>query len=186
MDSSEAMIAPPLTSDYSLPVRFDEMSPQEQASAVRSCILKFLDEVGQARTGTICAAIGLSPKSESLRRQLRYLCATQQLYSDNVGRDPTYFRNGRLAHPVMQANIEAGTRSYAIRTYKDDMSGRFMTITEYAVTTTGQKMAKSGVRIDLADLEHFHAELSKIVALIIQNGPDSEPRPRRDKQWNTR
>jgi hypothetical protein len=183
---SEAQVAPPATSDYSLPVRFEEMSPQEQASAVRSCILKFLGEVGQARTGTICAAIGISPKSESLRRQLRQLCATQQLYSDNVGRDPTYFRNGRLAHPLMQANIEAGTRSYAIRTYKDDISGRFMTVTEYAVSPTGQKIAKSGVRIDLADIEHFHTELSKIVGLILQNGPDSEPRTKRDKPWNTR
>jgi hypothetical protein len=186
MDMSETVIAPPLTSDYSLPVRFDEMTPQEQASAVRSCILKFLDEVGQARTGTICAAIGISPKSESLRRQLRHLCATQQLYSDNVGRDPTYFRNGRLAHPLMQANIEAGTRSYAIRTYKDDMSGRFMTITEYAVSPAGQKIAKSGVRIDLADIEHFHAELSKIVSLVLQNGSDSEPQTRRERTWSTR
>jgi hypothetical protein len=162
-------------STWALPLRYEEMSPQEQASAVRSSILRFIDEVGRARAGDICDALGLPRKSESWRKQLRYLCATQQLYSDNVGRDPTYYRNGRLAHPLLQSNFEAGTRAYSVRTYSDSMTGRYVTITEYAVSPLGEKTPKSGIRIDVVDLERFYQELSRIITTIMRDNTVLEP-----------
>lgn len=146
---------------WRLPLKWDEMSPVEQSETMRACILRFLESAKRARLADVVTALGATNPT-TVQRQLRYLSATQQIYSEPYRRDPVYFRNGALAHPTLQVNIPAGIREYVLRTYDDDLTGRYVTITECTVSPLGEKSPKSGIRVDLADLDALISELSRI------------------------
>lgn len=148
-------------SPWHLPSRYLHMGPNDQVSATRNCILTFLEHSGRATLSEIVAALG-APSDKTVRKQVQYLAATQQLYVDPVGRDPLYYRNGRMAHPLLQANVHALLADYAIRTYNDPLTGKYVTITEYVRTSLGEPRAKGGVRVSLSDLSAFIDELTRI------------------------
>jgi hypothetical protein len=162
--SSESL----MESAWQLPSKYREMGPSDQVSAMRNGILTFLEHAGRATLSEIVTAIG-APYDRTVRRQVQYLASTQQLYVDPVGRDPLYFRNGKLAHPVLQANVHAGLTDYAIRTYGDNLTGRYVTITEYALTSLGEAKAKGGIRVDVADLQTFLDQLARIRKAIVED-----------------
>jgi hypothetical protein len=149
------------SASWRLPLKWTEMSPNEQSETMRACILRFLESVQRAKLADITAALGATNPT-TVQRQLRYLAATQQIYSDAYRRDPVYFRNGRLAHHTLQVNVPAGIREYVIRTYNDNLTGRYLTVTECAVSPLGDKIPKSGIRIDLVDLDTVLRELARI------------------------
>ena len=146
---------------WRLPLKWADMSPAEQSETMRACILRFLETAKRARLADVVAALG-APNPTTVQRQLKYLAATQQVYSEPYRRDPVYFRNGALAHPTLQVNIPAGIREYVLRTYNDDLTGRYVTITELTVSPLGEKNPKSGIRVDLADLDALIRELARI------------------------
>lgn len=160
MRAHVAVAAP--TTSWQLPINYSDMSPLEQAAALRSSILGYLDTVGRARAADVISALGAT-NEKTVRRQLEHLAATQHIYSDNLGRDALYARNGKLAHPLLQAVVHAGLRDYVLRTYNDALTGRYLTVTEYSVTPLGEKVAKSGIRIDIVDLEVLVQGLQRIV-----------------------
>jgi hypothetical protein len=137
------------------------MGPNDQISAMRNSVLTFLEQAGRATLSEIVIAIG-APYARTVRRQVQYLAATQQLYVDPVGRDPVYFRNGKMAHPVLQANVNAGRAQYTIRTYSDGLTGKYVTITEFLRTSLGEQKAKGGIRIEVDDLPVLLDHLSRI------------------------
>ena len=149
---------------WRLPLAYKDMNSTDQSAAMRAAILRFLDSAGKATATEIIAAIGAQTGQEAtVRRHLKYLASTQQVYYEPIGRDPIYYRNGRLAHPTLQANVRAGPRrEYVIRTYNDALTGKTVTITEFAISPLGEQQAKSGVRIDLADLDAILEELTRI------------------------
>jgi hypothetical protein len=149
------------SAQWRLPLKWGDMSPNEQAETMRACILRFLESVQRAKIGDIVTALGAT-NSNTVQRQLRFLSATQQVYVDAYRRDPVYFRNGSLAHPTLQVNVPAGIHEYIIRTYNDRLTGRYVTITECAVSPLGEKSPKSGIRVDLADLDTLIRELARI------------------------
>ena len=148
---------------YVLPTKYNEMSPIEQQATLRSAILNFLDAVQVGATLQEIKVALQAPNEATLRKQLQYLSSTQQIYYDPIGRDPAYYRNGRLAHPTLQENFRASPRTaYSIRTYSDALTGRYISITEYAESALGEQKAKGGIRIDVADLAEFITILNKI------------------------
>ncbi len=138
-------------SPWHLPSKYREMGPNDQIFAMRNSILTFLEQAGRATLSEIVVAIG-APYARTVRRQVQHLAATQQLYVDPVGRDPVYFRNGKMAHPVLQANVNAGRAQYAVRTYSDGLTGKYVTVTEFLRTSLGEQRAKGGIRIEMEDL----------------------------------
>ena len=103
----------------------------------------------------------------TVSKALDFLTSTRQIYSESYGaRDIIYFPNGRLAHPLLQSDIKCGRTEYAVRTYLDKLTGRNLTITEYGIGYAGERKARGGVRIDLADLDIFISELQRIQEVI--------------------
>ncbi len=146
---------------WRLPLKWEDMSPAEQSETMRACVLRFLEAVKRARLADVVTALGATNPT-TVQRQLKFLAATQQIYSEPYRRDPVYFRNGALAHPTLQSNIAAGIREYVLRTYNDDLTGRYVTITECTVSPLGEKNPKSGIRVDVADLDALIRELVRI------------------------
>ena len=129
--------------------------------SIRASILAYLSSVGSAKLDDITKAID-APNKTSVLSSLQKLVATQQIYSDNSKRNPKYFRNGRLAHPLLQSNLRLLQKEYVIRTYDDQRYGKSLTITEYDITPLEETIPKSGIRIDLVNLDLLLSELSKI------------------------
>ena len=155
------MSSAPPESQWRLPLKYSEMGPTGQVSALRNCILSFLDYSRRATISEIVAAIG-APLDKTVRRQVQYLAATQQLYVDPVGRDPVYYRNGKLAHPMLQGEVHGALADYTIRTYSDSLTGKYITITEYVQTSLGEPKAKAGIRVSVADLPLLLNKLTRI------------------------
>lgn len=153
---------------WRLPEKYRDLPPTEQAAALRACILNFLEAVERATLSEISTALG-APYEPTVRRQVQYLAATQQLYVDPVGRDPTYFRNGRLAHPTLQVNIPAGLSHYAVRTYNDPLTGKYVTLTEFSRSALGELKAKGGIHVDLVDLETLIRQLDRIRRMTVEH-----------------
>ena len=160
-------ISPVLASEsaWKLPAKYLELPPAEQAACVRTSILCFLEYVGRATLSEIVAAIG-APFAPTVRRQAQFLASTAQLYVDPVGRDPVYYRNGSLAHQLLQVNVPAGIREYAIRTYTDSLTGRYVTVTEFSVSPLGERSAKGGIHVDVADVEALARCLLRIAEQV--------------------
>ena len=159
---------------WRLPERYKDLPPSEQTASMRGCILNFLEKVERATLSEIVTAIG-APYEPTVRRQIQQLSATQQLYVDPIGRDPVYFRNGRLAHPTLQSNIPAGLSEYAVRTYNDPLTGKYVTVTEFSRSSLGELKAKGGIHVDLADLPTLVAQLGRILTSIDSNPSLLEP-----------
>lgn len=135
---------------------------------MRACIMAFLAACGRATAREIATALQATNEA-TVRRQVTYLASTQAIYVDMVGRDPIYYANGKMAHPLLQRNLRAGLTEFAFRTYNDRLSGRALTITEYGITPSGEPRPKSGIRVDLADLGQFIQELREIYERIEKN-----------------
>lgn len=147
--------------DWSLPENYLDMDVTEKQMSLRASILAYLSSVGSAKLDDITKAIG-APNKTSVLSSLQKLVATQQIYSDNSKRNPKYFRNGRLAHPLLQSNLRLLQKEYVIRTYDDQRYGKSLTITEYDITPLDETIPKAGIRIDLVNLDLLLSELSKI------------------------
>lgn len=152
-------------SQWRLPLKYSDMGPTEQVSALRNCILSFLEYSRRATISEIVAAIG-APLDKTVRRQVQYLAATQQLYVDPVGRDPIYYRNGKLAHPLLQGDVHGALADYIIRTYSDNLTGKYVTVTEYVQTSLGEPKAKAGIRVSVSDLPLLLDKLTRIQMAI--------------------
>jgi hypothetical protein len=146
---------------WKLPENYVALGPQTQKDIIRSCVMSYMDNFGKARIKEISSAIEMPDNSQTLLKSLNYLVTTQQLYSDGRWRDPTYYKNGRLSHPILQSNVSAGRKEYAIRTYSGE-TGKWITITEYESTPTHEVIPRSGIRIDLGYVEVLTNELSRI------------------------
>ncbi|MFH0815386.1 MAG: hypothetical protein V1934_01015 [Methanobacteriota archaeon] len=147
---------------WRLPELYDTMTPTEKASAIKSCVLTFLNNNGPAPKSVIGKAIGTTHE-DSLKRALDYLVHTRQIYSEKWGsRNPVYFPNGCLGHPLYQGRIICGRKEYTIRTYIDRVTGRNLTITEYEKDYSGKQDPKGGIRIDAVDLDAIIRELVRI------------------------
>ena len=147
---------------WGIPEKYEGMTPTEKAAVLRGCIIRFLQSNGPATKKVISDNIGAT-NDDVVKRTLDYLTTTKQIYSESYGaRDPTYYPNGRLAHPLLQGTVRRGRKEYAIRSYIDRLTGRNLTITEYTVGIKGDKDVKGGIRIDFADLDAFVDELLRI------------------------
>lgn len=156
---------------WALPVGYDELSKKEKQEVLEASILQFLEEAGRATTTEIQEALG-APHRETVRKHLRRLATTQEIYKDQIGEREVFYRNGRLAHHTLQRRIEAGpTTEYDIRVYKDPIAGRTVTLTEYSLSPLRERTAKSGIRMDVEDLDAIISELKDIRDTIDEN-PD--------------
>lgn len=138
---------------WSLPERYNELPPQEQARVLRSAILSYLHHHHRAAKSVLVKEIA-APRADTLQKALDYLATTQQIYCDETSgsRDRVYSSNGRLAHPGGEQIVDCGRVQYAIRTYNDRWAGLALTITQYAVEPSGGRKPVGGVRIDSRDL----------------------------------
>ncbi len=129
---------------------------------MRNAILRYLRERGPAASHVIAKEIH-APNPDTVKKSLDWLTTTQQVYSEQYpGTLPTYFPNGRLAHPLLQGHVRVGQREYIIRTYSDRLTGKNLTVTEYFVPVSGDRIVKGGIRVDLADLDDVLKELQRI------------------------
>lgn len=146
---------------WTLPNRYADMMPQEQADTLRACILRFLSQNGPAPASLIANEVGANV--DSVRRALDYLATTQHLYMESWDSfHKVYYPNGRLAHTLLQGEVACGRTEYVIRTYDDRLTGRNLTVTEYRTLPTGERVARGGIRIDLVDLPALLNELHRI------------------------
>ncbi|MFQ5876051.1 MAG: hypothetical protein ACE5JL_19935, partial [Dehalococcoidia bacterium] len=155
-------------SGWILPEGYMEMTPLEQRLALRSCILKYLNQHGPDDAVSVSRAIR-APAAESVRKNLQLLATTQSIYAEKIGGTTKYYSNGRLAHPLLQGVIKCGRTEYALRTYFDRLTGWSLTITEYQVSGVGQRSPKGGIRLDPVDLQAFIKELQRIEAVLDKN-----------------
>ena len=149
---------------WKLPESYSSLKSKAQSEVVRACIINFLDHAGKARIREIQEAIGL-PERSTILNSLKYLVSTQQLYSDGAVRDPTYYKNGKLAHPLLQSNVKVGRREYVLRTYKGEI-GKWITVTEYERNYLNELRPRAGIRIDVENVELIINELSRIKRTI--------------------
>lgn len=149
---------------WKLPESYPTLGTKAQSEAIRACIINFLDHAGKARIREIEEALTVVERT-TLLNNLKYLVSTQQLYSDGAVRDPTYYKNGRLGHPLLQSNIKAGNREYVIRTYKGEI-GRWVTVTEYERNYMQELRPRAGIRIDVQMVDLLVNELSRIKTSI--------------------
>ena len=154
---------------WALPEKYLELSAREQGVTLRNSILRFLRERGPATSAAIGKEIE-APNPDSVKKVLEGLAMTQQVYLEQYpGSNPIFFPNGRLAHPLLQGQVQAGRREYVIRTYVDRLTGRNLTLTEYLVSPSGEKTPRGGIRIDLVDLDALIEELRRISAIAPQS-----------------
>jgi hypothetical protein len=146
------------------------MLPSEQAAALRTAILNYLNSRGPAAKSIICREIS-APRSDTVQKQLDYLTNTQQIYADafSGSRDPTYYPNGRLAHPMAQKTIDCGLNQYDVRAYEHRLIGKYVTVTQYAVLPSGERKAQGGIRLDWVDLPKFIQDLTGTMAVLSQS-----------------
>lgn len=169
---------------WALPVRYDELTPSEQAKALRASILSYLQAHGSAAKSVLVKELG-APRPDTLQKALDYLSTTQQIYFEATSgsRDRIYYSNGRLAHPGAERLVDCGKIVYAVRSYNDRWAGAAVTITQYAIQPTGDRKPVGGIRIDWRDMrevigamEGARRALEAVVTTERQSkrpGPDS-------------
>lgn len=152
-----------------LPEDYESLSPLTQQEILRGCIVSYMEEFGKARISEIANIIGVSDKKyTTLKKNLNYLVTTQQLYSDGRWKDPTYYSNGRLGHPLLQSNLKVGRKEYVIRSYSGEI-GKWVTVTEYERTPTNDLIPRSGLRVDMQYAKYLADELTRIQSAFEEN-----------------
>lgn len=154
---------------WALPEKYAKLSPKEQSVAVRAAILHYLRERGSAAKSAIAAAVG-PVRPETIQRALDFLATTQQIYLDATSgsRDPTYHSNGRLAHASGQRVIDCIRFQYVIRSYDDRWAGKAITVTQYAVTPSGETRPLGGIRIDQEDMPELLRGIEQTIQALRQ------------------
>lgn len=184
LDSPDTNTERRLLQKWSLPERYNELPPHEQARVLRSAILAYLRAHGSAAKSVLVKELS-APRADTLQKALDYLSTTQQIYCDDTSgsRDRVYSSNGRLAHPGGERIVDCGRVQYAIRAYNDRWAGIALTITQYAVEPSGEKRPIGGIRVDLRDastlLQAFTASSAalegvaeRVIAERRPQGPD--------------
>jgi hypothetical protein len=156
---------------WTLPVQYVHLTSREQAAALRSSILLYLQAHGSAAKSVLVSEIR-PPRQDTFQRALDFLATTQQVYLDSTSgsRDPTYHSNGRLAHPSGQRVIDCIRYQYAIRSYDDRWAGKTVTITQYAVLPSGEKRPVGGIRIDREDVRTLIEGLKGTIEALEEAG----------------
>lgn len=159
---------------WTLPVQYAQMTSREQAAALRSSILLYLQAHGSAAKSVMVAEIR-PPRQDTFQRALEFLATTQQIYLDSTSgsRDPTYHSNGRLAHPSGQRVIDCLRYQYAIRSYDDRWAGKTVTVTQYAVLPSGEKRPVGGIRVDREDVRTLIEGLQGTIDALQDGGSES-------------
>lgn len=147
--------------DYELPEEFQDLKPKEKNEMIREYVLRCLTETGPHTASEIATLIG-APYTDPIRRSLNYLSSTKAIYSEQYGRELTYFPNGRLGHASLQKDYEAGNKIYRVRTYVDKRMGRYLTLTELTRGMSMEPRAEGGIKIDLIDIAPVAEMLMKI------------------------
>lgn len=163
--------------DYELPEEYTDLKPKEKNEMLREYVLRCLTETGPHTASEIAKLIG-APYADPVRRALNYLSSTKAIYSEQYGRELTYFPNGRLGHASLQKDYEAGNKIYRLRTYVDKRMGRYLTLTELTRGMSMEPRAEGGIKIDLVDIEPV-AEL----LLEISKKAEDSIRIDRNKNW---
>lgn len=149
MDDADVSVTTP----WVLPERYNGMLPPEQTDALRGAILAYLRSHGRAARSVLFDQIQ-PPRRETFQKAIDFLATTQQIYVDFAtgSRDPVYYTNGRLAHPVGEREIMCGPNTYVIAAYEDKLAGRTITLTQFAQLPNGDRRPMSGIRFDWQDL----------------------------------
>jgi len=174
-DTADNEVAP-----WALPVRYNELSPIEQAKALRAAVLAYLQARGSAAKSILVKELAV-PRADTLQKALDYLSATQQIYLDATSgsRDRIYHSNGRLAHPGAERIVDCGKIQYVIRSYNDRWAGQALTITQYAVQPSGERNPVGGIRVDWRDVEALAPALreSKTALGVVVSGQFAAKQP---------
>lgn len=161
-----------VSQSWVLPVKYGELSPGEQTETLRGAILAYLKVQGRAAKSVLKANIQ-PPRMDTFQKALDFLTTTQQIYLDQAGgsRDPVYYSNGRLAHPLGQDELVLGPNVYQIAAFDDRLAGKTVTLTQYALLPSGDRKPISGIRLDWQDLPAIIDLLSNAAdSLHINNG----------------
>lgn len=156
------------TVDYELPEEFNDLRPKAKTEMLREYVLRCLNATGPHTASEIAMLIG-STYVDPVRRALNYLNATKAIYAEQYGRELTYFPNGRLGHPSLQKDYEAGNKIYRIRTYVDKRLGRYVTLSELTRGMSMEPRAEGGIKIDLVDIEPIARLLLEVYKEAINN-----------------
>ena len=161
IDSVDAPFEGKVSPKFSLPERYSELSPLDKREALKTAILALLKFRGTI-TGVSRSELkaNIDPKGivnyNTWDKALDHLTTTQQIYVDSGpgSRDPVYYPNGRMAHPMLQKMLETLLHKYTVRAY-DTRFGKTITITQYSKTVSGEEIPVAGIRLDWQDLESY-------------------------------
>lgn len=179
MSSNESMDTSAIreeVSGFQLPERYSDLSPLDKREALKTSILALLKFRGTV-TGVSRSELkaNIDPKGivnyNTWDKSLDHLTTTQQIYVDSGpgSRDPVYYPNGRMAHPMLQKVLETLLHKYTIRAY-DTRVGKTITITQYSKTVSGEEIPVAGIRLDWQDLEDFISMLIEELKALEERG----------------
>ncbi|MHB8397233.1 MAG: hypothetical protein ACYDAZ_08505 [Thermoplasmataceae archaeon] len=182
IDSLDTPIEKKGSSDFRLPERYSELSPLDRREALKTAILALLKFRGTV-TGVSRSELkaNIDPKGivnyNTWDKALDHLTTTQQIYVDSGpgSRDPVYYPNGRMAHPMLQKMLETLLHKYTVRAY-DTRFGKTITITQYSKTVSGEEIPVAGIRLDWQDLEPFISMLNEELRALEERGLIREDR----------
>ena len=165
IDSLNAPVEGKISLNFSLPERYSELSPLDKREALKTAILALLKFRGITGVSRSELKANIDPKGivnyNTWDKALDYLSTTQQIYVDSGpgSRDPVYYPNGRMAHPMLQKMLETLLHKYTVRAY-DTRFGKTITITQYSKTVSGEEIPVAGIRLDWQYLEAFISMLN--------------------------
>lgn len=176
VDSLDAPFEGKVSPKFSLPERYSELSPLDKREALKTAILALLKFRGII-TGVSRSELkaNIDPKGivnyNTWDKALDHLTTTQQIYVDSGpgSRDPVYYPNGRMAHPMLQKMLETLLHKYTVRAY-DTRFGKTITITQYSKTVSGEEIPVAGIRLDWQDLEAFISMLNDELRALGERG----------------
>lgn len=176
IDSLDAPVEGKVSPKFSLPERYSELSPLDKREALKTAILALLKFRGTI-TGVSRSELkaNIDPKGivnyNTWDKALDYLTTTQQIYVDSGpgSRDPVYYPNGRMAHPMLQKMLDTLLHKYTVRAY-DTRFGKTITITQYSKTVSGEEIPVAGIRLDWQDLEAFISMLNDELRALGERG----------------
>lgn len=149
--------------NHRLPTDYDKLNPLRRQEVLRAAILRYLNDVGRANTIEIKEAIG-APSQVTVTAMLRELMARKQIYGEPRGsKEWDYMPNGRLAHPLMQSDLDLGlTSRFEFRTYSDRYLGSHLVIVEYRLGPRKEPHPTGGIRVDLTEIDAFIERLEEL------------------------